>query len=225
MTSGTLISPSFNPNCLLYTSIVPYHVSSIEVKPLAPDKEIMFVVRPSSETQKTELNYGETNVYINVTSPDKTTSKTYQIIIQRAKIPWSVSTINLCDVYNNTCPICLAVFHCPKSIVDTTPKHLFCKSCIDELTRTTKQNPLNEQDLTGDWLINEPSLEEKLTILDVNCVFTRYGCMEKIKLGCLGQHMKQCEYRLCFVEKSKELIINKDLDDKMKVICDAIQWI
>ena len=169
-----------------------------------------------------ELNCGETSIYIDVTSSDKTTSKTYQILIQRAKIPWHITTIDISNISNYNCPVCLAIIHCPKSIAETKPKHVFCKSCIDELTRTTKQNPLNEQWLTGDWLVNEPGLEEMLLSLEVCCVFARYGCDEKQKLGELGYHMKQCQFRLCFVEKSEELTVNKILEEKMKVIKVAL---
>jgi hypothetical protein len=221
LSSGTVLPP-FNPNCTLYTSTTPYHITTIEVKPAAPDKGIGVVVRNSPDAKPLELNFGETSIYIDVTSPDKTTSKTYQLLIQRAKIPWHITTIYISNIYNYSCPVCLAIIHCPKSIAETTPKHVFCKSCIDELTRTTKQDPLNEQLLTGDWLVNEPSLEETLTSLAVCCVFARYGCNEKPKLGELGCHMKQCEFRLCFVEKSEELTVNKMLEENMKVIKVAL---
>ena len=217
ISSGTLLPP-FNPNCILYTSTTPYHISSIEVKPTAPDKGIGVAVRNSPDGKALELNCGETNIYIDVTSPDKTTSKTYQILVQRASIPWLITTIDTSNIYNYSCPICLAIIHCPKSIAETKPKHVFCKSCIEELTRTTKRNPLNEQSLTGDWIVNEPSLEEELASVQVHCVFARYGCTEKPKLCELGCHMKQCELGLCFVEKSEELAVNKVLEEKMKVV-------
>ena len=217
LSSGTLL-PSFNPNCTLYTSTTPYHIPTIEVRPMAPDKGIDVVVRDNPDRKPMPLNCGETSIYIDLTSPDKTTTKTYQLLIQRAKIPWHINTIDSSNIHNYSCPICLAIVHCPKSIAETQPKHVFCKSCIDELTRTTKRNPLNEQLLTGDWLVSEPDLEEKLTLFEVCCVFARYGCNEKLKLAELGCHMKQCEFRLSFVDKSEELIINKLLEEKMKVI-------
>ena len=37
-----------------------------------------------------------------------------------------------------TCPVCLDILYRPKSIKNSDPKHVFCKSCIDELTRTSK---------------------------------------------------------------------------------------
>lgn len=217
LSSGTL-SPPFNPGCTQYTSTIPHHISSIHVKPVAPDKGTGVVVRDNSDGKPSELNYGETNIYIDVTSPNQTTSKAYHLLIQKAKIPWHISTIDISKIYHYTCPVCLAVLHCPKCIANTNPKHVFCKSCIDELSRTTKRNPLNEQLLTGDWLANEPTMEEELTLLEVHCIFSRYGCSSKLKLGELGYHMNQCEFRLCLVEKSEELTVNKLLEEKLKVI-------
>ena len=184
---------------------------------MAPDKGIDVVIRNNPDGKPLLLNCGETSIYIDITSPDKTTSKTYQLLIQRAKIPWHITMIDSSTILNYSCPICLAIVHCPKSIAETQPKHVFCKSCINELTRTTKRNPLNEQLLMGDWLVSESALEEKLTLLQVCCVFARYGCNEKLKFGELGCHMMQCEFRLCYVDKSEELTVNKLLEEKMKV--------
>lgn len=217
--SPGILFPPFNSTCTLYASTNPCHISTVEVKPIAPDKGIGVVIRDNPNSKPLQLNYGETYIYVDVTSPDKTTSKTYQIIISKANIPWHITTvIENSNIYSYSCPVCLAIFHCPKSIFETKPKHVFCKSCIDELTRTTKRDPLNGKILTGDWLVNEPSLEETLTELNVYCVFSRYGCNEKPKLVELGCHMKQCEFRLCYVEKSEELAVNKVLEEKMKVI-------
>ncbi|XP_028398612.1 uncharacterized protein LOC114522180 [Dendronephthya gigantea] len=218
LSAGTL-SPPFNPSCTEYTSTIPYHLSSIQVKPVAPDNGIGVVVRDNSDGKPLELKYGETSIYIDVTSPNQATSKSYHLLIQRTKIPWHISTVDISKIYQYSCPVCLAVLHCPRSIAKTNPKHVFCKSCIDELTRTTKRNPLDKRSLTGDWLVNEPSMEIELALLEVHCGFYRYGCSSQLKLCDLGCHMKQCEFRLCFIEKSEELTVNKLLEEKLKNLC------
>lgn len=215
--SSGILSPPFNSNHTVYSVIVPYHVSSLEVKPTVADKATSMVVRDNPEVKPVGLNYGETAIFIDVTSPDKTTLKTYRLLALRMKIPWPLCLTDAKITYNYSCPVCLGQFHCPKSIRETEPKHKFCKCCIEELTRTTKQNPLNEKPLTGDWLVNEEILEQELSAQTVLCVYSRYGCQEKPKLMELGLHMKQCEYQLCFIEKSEELSASKEVEEKMKV--------
>lgn len=212
-----ILSPPFESSHTQYSVTVPYNIASLEVKPIVADKATSAIIDKSPEAKPVDLNYGETTIHIEVTSPDKTNTKVHELYVTRMEIPWPVCLVDAKNFYNYSCPICLGVFHCPKSIAGTKPKHVFCKCCINKMTKTTKRNPLNELLLTGKWQLDEEILEQELSAVMVSCVYSRYGCLENQKLKQLGPHMKQCQHRLCFVDKSEELSPNNELESKMKV--------
>lgn len=222
LSHGTL-SPAFDANCTSYSTITPYHTTTIEISPNSHDKDVVINIRDHVDGKTVQLNYGETNVFIDVSSPDKTQCKTYHLRIERRKIPWNILTVDEGANLNLKCPICLVLLHCPKSIAETCPKHVFCQKCIVEVTRTKKQNPLNGLELNGGWLGDEPDCEEKLKGVKVCCVYAHYGCKDKLNLIDLGCHMMQCNYRLCLIDKTGELVCFKDKEEKMKVCYDKIE--
>lgn len=216
------LSPQFSADIQNYTLSVPSSLSSIELTPLAADKNTSLKIN-GSENLKEEipLNFGETKVDIEVTSPDKSSTKIYTIIICKEQLLRPVSFVEPQVKVKYECPVCLGAVYRPKSILGSKGGHVFCKSCIDELTRTSKQDPLDDTPLVGEWRVDDFDFEKSQSSAEVQCVFAHWGCSEKMKLSDLGSHANLCEYRPVVVEKSLELVPSKDADSKSKVqLCE-----
>lgn len=193
-------------------------MSSIELTPLAADKKTSLTINGSENLkEEIQLNFGETKVDIEVTSPDKTSTKVYTVTVCKEQLLRHVVFVDQQAKANNECPICLGVLYRPKSIAGSKTGHVFCKSCIDELTRTSKQDPLDDTPLVGEWRVDEFDLEKTQSSADVHCVFAHWGCSDKTKLCDLGGHAIQCACRPVMIEKSLEMVPAKDVETKAKV--------
>ncbi|XP_068729619.1 uncharacterized protein [Montipora capricornis] len=215
----TNLCPKFASNVASYSSSVPFNFSSVEVAPVAADKKTAVKINGRDSKETVYLNYGETLVEVEVTSPDGSNKQIYSLLICRNKIPGATYFSDGREQSNFTCPVCLGILHRPKSIKNSDPKHVFCKSCIDELTRTSKRDPLNGTSLDNNWKLEEYDLDKELSSQMVFCVYKHWGCSVTVKLCELGPHVKQCDFRPCVVEKSEELVPVKDLEEKSKEAC------
>ena len=163
------------------------------------------------------LNFGESLVKVEVTSPDGSNQQTYTLLITRSKIPRAINFLEEKYQSKFTCPVCLGILYRPKSMKHYDVKHTFCKSCIDELTRTSKHNPLDGSPLKRDWRMEQYDVDEDLSSQTVFCVYKHWGCSATLKLCELGYHVKHCDFRPFVVEKSEEMVPLKDLEEKSKV--------
>ena len=213
------LCPDFASNIKNYSTSVPFSCSSVEVTPIFADKKTLVKVNGVNSKEPIALNYGETIVEIEVTSPDASNKQLFTLSISRLKLLWPIKFKDEKEKSKFECPVCLAVLYQPKSIKNSDPKHVFCKSCIDELTRTSKQDPLDGSALSDEWRVDEFELDKELSSETVVCIYKHWGCCETTKLRDLGPHVKQCEFRPAVVEKSGELVPAKELDEKTKVGC------
>lgn len=211
------LCPNFSSNVTSYSTSVPFSCSSVEVTPVVADKKTAVKVNDGESKETVVLNFGETVVEVEVTSPDGSNKQTYTLLISRLKLPRPINFSDEKEQPKFTCPVCLGLLFRPKSIKNSDPKHVFCKSCIDELTRTSKQDPLDGSPLVDDWRTDEHDLEKELSSQTVCCVYKHWGCCVTMKLCDLGSHVKQCEFRPVVVEKCGELVPAKELEEKSKV--------
>lgn len=211
------LSPDSASNITSYSAVVPFSSSSVEVTPSVADKKTAVKVNGGGSKDPIPLNYGETVVEVEVTSPDSSSKRTYVLIISRLKLLRPIKFSGEKEQSKFECPVCLGVLYRPKSIKNSQPKHVFCKGCIDELTRTSKQDPLDGSPLPDVWRVDEYDLDKELSSQVVFCVYKHWGCGEELKLCDLGPHMRQCEFRPVVVEKSEEIVPAKDLEEKSKV--------
>lgn len=212
------LSPNFDAKLLNYFANVQYYCESLVITPSAADKKTAIKVNGHESKEAVPLNYGETKVLIDVTSPDQANTQTYVIIVCREEVVWYFRFVDSKLNQQFECPVCLRLLYRPKSIAGSLPKHVFCKSCVEELTRTSKVDPLDETPLKGDWKLDEFEMESDMSGAEVQCVFSYRGCAEKLPLRNLGSHLKQCEFQTVQVEKSGEFVPKKELDSKTKVI-------
>lgn len=219
------LCPAFEASIQSYTTSIPLSVSSIQITATAADKKTALKLNGAEDLSvPVQLNFGETKVEIEVTSPDKSSRKLYTITVCKQHIFRPVHLVNKGDIRKTECPICLGIPQRPKSIKGSHARRVYCKSCIDEVTRTLKQDPLDDTPLTGEWRLDEFELDKELSSLPAYCVFAHWGCTEKPMLHDLGSHMHHCEYRPVIVEKSSELATAKDLQTKSKVTVMHISY-
>lgn len=211
------LSPNFASNVTNYSTFVPFTCSSVEVIPGVADKKTVVTVNGGESKDPIALNFGETVVQVEVTSPDASNKRTYALVISRLKLSRPIKFSDEKQQLKFECPVCLGVVYRPKSIKESEPKHVFCKGCIDELTRTSKHDPLDGSPLVDLWRVDEYDLDKELSSQAVLCVYKHWGCCEELKLCELGPHVKQCEFRPVVVEKSAEMVPAKDLEEKSKV--------
>lgn len=213
-----LLSPNFASNITSYSTFVPFSCSSVEITPAVADKKTAVKVNGSESKEPTALRYGDTVVEVEVTSPDTTNKRTYLLVVSRLKLPRPIEFSDEKQKLRFQCPVCLGILYRPKSIKDSDPKHVFCKCCIDELTRTSKVDPLDGSPLADIWRTDEYELDKELSSQQVFCVYKHWGCGVEVKLCDLGSHVLQCDFRPAAVEKSGQLVPTKDLEEKSKVI-------
>lgn len=91
---------------------------------------------------------------------------------------WLGYAVQFADTKNQAlyeCPISLAPFYRPVGIAGSDPKHVFSEPIIDELTRTCKQDPLDNSVLEGHWKVSERDIEKQLSAAVVICLFAHKG--------------------------------------------------
>ena len=217
LSTASNLSPKFASNVTSYSVNVPFSCSSVRVKPVVADKKTVVRLKGGESEGIVGLNFGESLVKVEVTSPDGSNQQTYTLLITRSKIPRAINFSEEKYQSKFTCPVCLGILFRPKSIKNYDLKYTFCKSCIDELTRTSKHNPLDGSPLERDWRIDQYDVDQELSSQTVFCVYKHWGCSVTLKLCDLGYHVKQCDFRPLVVEKSEELVPLKDLEEKSKV--------
>ena len=60
-------------------------------------------------------------------------------------------------------PVSLGLLYQPITIKGSDPRHTFSAPIIDELTKTSKVDPLNQSPLEKDWKVYDFELDKKIT--------------------------------------------------------------
>ena len=76
-------------------------------------------------------------------------------------------------------PISLSVLYQPITIRGSDPKHSYSRPIIDELTKTSKIDPLTEMILQPDWRIEDLSLDNDISQA-MGCLSLTNGGMDHI---------------------------------------------
>eukprot|EP00058_Branchiostoma_floridae_P021150 XP_002606640.1 hypothetical protein BRAFLDRAFT_120093 [Branchiostoma floridae] len=212
--SAGALEPEFAPGTYTYSTTLPCHVSSLTITAKAPDPKAGVKVCGQTPDTPVQLNVGETQVDVEVTSPDGSRQQMYSISVVKEPMGRFVKLADPKLALQLECPVTLGPLYRPISIRESDPKHTYSAPCIDVLTRskrpfevllvrklfsalyrTSKQDPLDESPLPSEWRIVDFDVDKKVSAAVVSCIYTHTGCTEQIKYGELGAHAKDCQHK------------------------------
>lgn len=88
----------------------------------------------------------------------------YVLEIVRKQIPRYIKFQDPKAVIEYECPISLSPLYCPISVKGSKPRRSYSGPPINELTRTSKVDPLTGQPLEPGWSIKDLDLEKKMAV-------------------------------------------------------------
>ena len=201
---GNTLSPPFNSSIDSYAVDVPASCSTIKVAAKPADVKMVVAMKCESSNKpesivlamkdgraNMDLGLGTTSVIVEVTAPNGKDKRLYSVVINRKH--WSCVTAD--PPLNSECPVCLGIMHVPITIKGSKPKHTFCASCIGEMTRTNKQDPLSRKPLESDWASADREVEKSTASLVVPCGYSP-RCDQTVPLPQLAAHMKDCKSKM-----------------------------
>ncbi|KAK3595487.1 hypothetical protein CHS0354_021583 [Potamilus streckersoni] len=191
LSSGTL-DPEFSPDVTSYSCLLPCNVASVTVIPTAPDKKNEVTVLGNKPGSPTSLNVGDTPIEIEVTSADGSNKQVYIVLITKKQLPRHVRITDPELACQFECPISLSPFYRPITIRGSDPKHTFSAPIIDELTRMSKTDPLNDMPLDKNWRVEDIELEKRIAGVQACVPLTYGGTSDHVKFSELPNLVDKC---------------------------------
>jgi hypothetical protein len=108
----------------------------------------------------------------------------YCICVTRKQLPRHVRIEDTALALQYEDPISLSTLYRPITIRNSDPKHTFSAPIIDEFTKTSKFDPINDTPLEADWRIEDFELDKKLSATTASVPLT-YGGMWFINIDSL----------------------------------------
>lgn len=113
------------------------------------------------------------------------------------------------------CPICLMGL---RNAIQTPCGHRFCKSCIEKSIRDTGQRcPVDNEMLSEDQLFPDNFAKREILSLTVRC--PNSGCVDKMELRHLENHLAKCQFATESCPQCKQLVRKSQLEEHMTVEC------
>ncbi|KAH3850613.1 hypothetical protein DPMN_093037 [Dreissena polymorpha] len=188
---GTLV-PEFSPDVFEYFCLQPCNVNTIKVIPTAPDPKNAVTVNGEKPGSATSLSVGSTRIDVEVTSEDGLNKQKYNICVTRKQIPRHVRITDEALALQYEDPISLSTLYRPITIRNSDPRHTFSAPIIDELTKTSKFDPINDTPLDQDWRVEDFELDKKMSAAIAFVPLTYGGTSESCTLKDLGAHIAKC---------------------------------
>ncbi len=120
----------------------------------------------------------------------------YTINIARKWLGRSVTFADPTLAMKYECPVTLGPFYKPVSIKGSDPKHVFTEPLIDEMTRTSKLDPLDGTPLENDWKNCESGLDAEMSAAVVHCLYQYAGNVQGISSRVLKEITRASFYSL-----------------------------
>lgn len=102
------------------------------------------------------------------------TLQKYSICATRKQLPRHVKITDPVLALQYEDPISLSTLYRPITVRNSDPKHTFSAPIIDELTKTSKFDPINDMPLIDDWRIEDYELDKKMSSATA-CIPLTYG--------------------------------------------------
>ena len=154
----------------------------------ADSKMAIDVAAGAKASSVVKLNAGMTSLEVKVTSANGTKTAVYKINIERDH--WSFTPASI--AWKQECPICLGILHCPVT-TNTTRKVSYCRTCINEVTRTRAVDFVTQEPITGSWISDDQANEKLVSESETECP----KCKEKLALRMVADHLKKCDTQVC----------------------------
>lgn len=165
VSAGTL-QPPFSPLVTKYECILPYSVDTLSLRVKTEDPKMSVAMKSGSPVDTVPLNPGRTLVEICVTSVSGKTTSLYSVTALKNRLPLALRLKEKKSTFE--CAVCCNVVHLPARIRGGAD--LYCHSCLQELTRTNKTDPISGKKLEDEgWLESDVACDEELAKQVVVC--------------------------------------------------------
>ena len=172
--SAGSLRPAFTPLNTSYECYLPCSVESISLRVKTEDPAMKVSMQDGSPVGTVQLNPGHTQISICVTSVSGTSTTNYKIATIKCRLPPTLQLKNKNAAFE--CAVCCGIAHRPHRIKDGP--YLYCYTCLEELTRTSKQDPFTGRKLEeGSWMVADYSCDSELAKLAAVCS-TSFGAVE-----------------------------------------------
>lgn len=191
ISAGKLV-PEFTVDVFSYFCSLPCNTNTLTVTPTAPDPKNVVTVDGEKPGSPTTLNVGSTNIEVEVTSEDGSNKQKYCILVTRKQLPRHVRITDATLALQYECPISLTTLYQPITISGSDPRHTFSAPIIDEFTKMSKFDPLNDIPLESEWRVVDFDLDKKLSSATACIPLTYGGTSEMKKFSDLGAEIAKC---------------------------------
>lgn len=186
--SAGLLAPPFNPATTRYTCYLPCSIDSISLKPRMEDKNMKATLFGDQPITAINLQHSQTNIALTVMSASGTVTQDYSVTVIKQPIVYAIEMLE--HSVASWCAVCSNVPHCPYKIkVDgKLYDSIYCQVCLQELTRTNKQDPVSGKPLEGDWMQFDEDLIKKLSNEMARCQLP--GGVVEVPLAHMGSSIR-----------------------------------
>ncbi|KAH9515341.1 hypothetical protein Btru_014190 [Bulinus truncatus] len=186
------LEPDFNTNICSYYCLLPCHLTTVNITAKAPDPRNVVKVGDNAVNTPVHLNPSLTIISIEVTSPDGSNKKAYEVEIAKKQIPRYVKFVDKEALTSFECPISLSPFYCPVSIKGSNPKRTYSGPVFTEFTRLSKIDPLSGQHLESGWKIQDIEIDKNMAKQMAVIPLTYSGNSKPMKFGELASVLVEC---------------------------------
>lgn len=160
--SAGVLAPPFSPAITKYTCYLPCSIDSISLKPKVEDKNMKVTLFGDQPITAINLNQSQTNFILTVTSANGAVTKDYSITVVKRPVVYSMALVGQTAPW---CAICSNVPHRPHKIrtEGKLQNSFYCLACLQDLTRTNKQDPVSGKPLKDDWLQFDQEAEKMIS--------------------------------------------------------------
>ena len=163
------LHPPFSPLVTQYECNLPCSVSNLSLRVKTEDDKMSVSMKDGSPVGTVQLNPGRTIVELSVRSVNDENTTTYSITVIKNRL---LPTLQLKegDGYAFECSACCNVAHQPSRVRGGS--QLYCRVCLEELTRTNKVDPFTGRKLDQEegWLQPDLDCETELAKQTASCV-------------------------------------------------------
>jgi tetratricopeptide (TPR) repeat protein len=169
--SAGVLQPPFSPLVTRYECSLPSGVDSLTLRVKTEDSKMTVAMKTG---EPVPLNPGRTLVEVAVTSVSGKTTSVYTITAVKSRLPPTLQLKEKKPQFE--CAVCCNLVHLPTRIRGSAG--VYCRACLEELTRTNKTNPITGERLEGEnWLEEDLACDSELANQTAVC-HTATGMVE-----------------------------------------------